>query len=38
MGKQAKRAYHEAIRERHRVADPAGKARKLNEFCAVFVS
>jgi hypothetical protein len=35
MGKQAKRAYLEAIIERYRKADRAGKAKMLDEFCAV---
>ena len=35
MGKQAKRAYLEAIMGRYRKADRAGKAKILDEFCAV---
>ena len=35
MAKQAKRAYLEAIRRRQRKPDRAGKARILDEFCAV---
>jgi hypothetical protein len=35
MGKQAKRAYLEAIRGRYRKTNRAGKARILDEFCAV---
>lgn len=35
MGEQAKRAYLEAIMGRYRKADRAGKAKILDEFCAV---
>ena len=35
MGKQERRAYLEAIRVRYRRANRAGKARILDEFCAV---
>lgn len=35
MGKQARRAYLQAIRGRYRKADRAGKAKILDEFCAV---
>ena len=35
MGKQAKRAYLEAIRGRYRKANRTGKANILDEFCAV---
>ena len=35
MGKQARRAYLEAIRTRYRRAAKAGKTAILNEFCAV---
>lgn len=35
MGKQERRAYLEAIRGRYRKAKRAGKARILDEFCAV---
>lgn len=35
MGKQAKRAYLEAIRGRYRKAKQAGKTKILDEFCAV---
>lgn len=35
MGKQAKRAYLEAIRGRYRKAKQAGKSKILDEFCAV---
>ena len=35
MGKQANRAYLEAIRGSYPKADRAGKAKILNEFCAV---
>lgn len=35
MGKQAKRTYLEAIRGRYRKANRGGKAKMLDEFCAV---
>lgn len=35
MGKQAKRAYLEAIRGRYRKSKPSGKTEILGEFCAV---
>jgi len=35
MGKQARRAYLEAIRGRYHKADRVGKAKILDEFCAV---
>ena len=35
MGKREKRAYLEAIRERYRKSDRAGKAAILDEFCAI---
>ena len=35
MGKQARRAYLEAIPGRYRKAKRAGKARILDKFCAV---
>jgi len=35
MGKQAKRAYLEAIRGRYRKAKQADKTKILDEFCAV---
>jgi hypothetical protein len=35
MGKHERRAYLDAIRERYRKADRAGKTRILDEFCAV---
>lgn len=35
MGNQAKRAYLEAIRKRYRQAPKSGKAKILDEFCAV---
>lgn len=36
MSKQEKHAYLEAIQRRYHKADRAGKARILDEFCAVF--
>jgi hypothetical protein len=36
MSKQEKHAYLEAIQSRYRKANRAGKAKILDEFCAVF--